>query len=161
MAAHSAVDAIMLHGFAALSARVSGFVDRDAALLDPLQSQLALHAEKLARLHHTAQLAENLREAVGELMDDANAVARGFRGERNRNAEFQRQTLAAIEDLRALVKGAREEFREGRDDDDMCVAQALEEERATSAEFQRRMLADVAAMRAEIDELRRARPGPY
>ena len=36
----SATDAVLLHGFSALSERVRGFVDRDAAQLEPLRSQL-------------------------------------------------------------------------------------------------------------------------
>ena len=112
--APSAVDAVVLHGFAALSDRVRGFVDRDAALLAPMQSALALHAEQLARLHDTAQLAEDLRDALVGLMDDASvlaraaeAVARQFSGERERNADFQCQMLEYVATMRAEIAELR------------------------------------------------------
>ena len=146
MAAPSAVDAVLLHGFAALSDRVSGFVDRDAALLEPMRAQLALQAVKLVNLRgDTNTVWEHMVEQRGRR---TSAIAQCRRGVR-----------ADIEELRAHVGGVVDELREARGAD--MEAQALEDERARNAEFQRRMLADVAAMRAEIDELRRARSGPY
>ena len=141
MAAPSAVDAILLHGFAALSDRVSGFVDRDAALLEPMRAQLALHSERLARLQNTAQLAEHLREAVRDMVYEAPggdlfaAIATLW--------EYMR-------DEQARRPGVIAQCRR----DEMHMVHALAADRAVNAENHRQMLAEIAALRAENAELR-------
>ena len=141
MAAPSAFDAVLLHGFAALSDRVSGFVDRDAALLEPMRAQVAEHAVTLARLRNTARRAENLRATMGDLIGDAPV------GDLSADLATLWQYMR---DEQARRPGVIAQSRR----DKKLMVHALAADRAVNAENQRLMLAEIAAMRAENAELR-------